>query len=157
MIRLFSFSIKTKDFIYLLYPLIMILILVECNPQKKNTSNNSEKLKKKTEQVNNPESFDAFYERFHSDSTFQLSRIRFPLKGERIEGDTIKKWKKEDWNLMKTTIYEIDTAQYRVDYQKTEDTFVQKLWINNSGFKSVYRFKRIDGKWYLVYASEQNL
>ena len=55
---------------------------------------------------------------------------------------------------MKGRIYEVDKSQYKVEYNKTDKSFFQKVWIENSGFNSECRFELIDTKWYLVYALE---
>lgn len=57
---------------------------------------------------------------------------------------------------MKTKIYDIDTNKYKIEYKKTENSFTQKFWLENSGFSSEYRFELIDGKWYLIYALDEN-
>jgi hypothetical protein len=103
------------------------------------------------------ENFDQFYNRFHTDSLFQLSRIKHPLQGKLVDGTESGKWTKENWMLMKTRIYDIDTTQFKTSYQKTDVSFVQKVWIENSGFSSECRFEVLDGKWYLTYVLDQNL
>ena len=103
------------------------------------------------------ENFDEFYNKFHSDSTFQKSRIKFPLKGQKVDSEGTHSWSKTNWVLMKVKIYDVDTATYKVDYHQLEKVFTQKIWLEDSGFSSEYRFELIDRKWYLVYALENNL
>lgn len=99
----------------------------------------------------NIEDFDRFYDKFHQDGAFQMSRLKFPLQGHDGVGN---KWTKTNWTLMKGRIYEVDKSQYKVEYKKTDKSFFQKVWIENSGFNSECRFELIDTKWYLVYALE---
>mgnify|MGYP007113032851 CR=1 FL=1 len=99
----------------------------------------------------NIEDFDRFYDKFHQDGAFQMSRLKFPLQGHDGVGN---KWTKTNWTLMKGRIYEVDKSQYKVEYKKTDKSFFQKVWIENSGFNSECRFELIDNKWYLVYALE---
>lgn len=103
------------------------------------------------------ESFDDFYYRFHSDPDFQLSRIDFPLEGELVDGSGSQNWTEKNWEIMKVPIYEIEGSEYEVEYHRSDNEFYQKVWLENSGFVSEYRFQRIDGLWYLVFAYEQNL
>ena len=74
-----------------------------------------------------------------------------------IDGDTEKKWTRDNWMLMKVRIFDIDTKQYKVSYTKTDKTFTQKVWIEDSGFSSECRFEIIDKKWFLVYVLDLNL
>lgn len=106
---------------------------------------------------NSDEDFDQFYNRFHADSMFQTSRIVFPLKGTYMDGHEEKEWNKEGWIFLKTKIFDVDTAQYKIEYRKTNKTFTQKAWIENSGFSSECRFKIINKKWHLVYFLDQNI
>ena len=103
------------------------------------------------------EDFDAFYDKFHSDSIFQMSRIKFPLTGFLVDGLKQEKWNEKNWSALKTKVYDVDTTLYRTDYIKTYKSFIEKVWIKDSGFFVEYRFKVIKRKWYLVYAMDQNL
>jgi hypothetical protein len=128
----------------------MLFIIVSCKPIKDSTN---EALK--TESL--IEDFNTFYNRFHADSLFQMSRIKFPLQGLRVDGSEETQWSKNNWGLLTTKIYDVDTTEYRVSYKRTINDFTEKVWIENSGFWSEYKFKLIDNKWYLVSAIEQNL
>lgn len=103
------------------------------------------------------EDFHKFYDRFHEDIDFQRSRVKFPLGGLMIDNDNEMKWTPENYPLMKVKIYDIDEHTYNVSFQLTEDTFIQKVSLKNSGLFAEYRFERIKDKWYLVYIMDQNL
>lgn len=103
------------------------------------------------------ENFDRFYDRFHSDSLFQLSRIRFPLGGYRADGVEHAKWSQKDWPLMRTRIYDVDTTEFKISYRKSDTEFIQKVWLEDSGFSSEARFRLINNRWYLVYILDLNL
>jgi len=64
---------------------------------------------------------------------------------------------KENWVMVNTRIYDVDTTRFRVSYKKSEKEFSAKAWIEDSGFSAEFRFELIDNKWYLVYAQDQNL
>jgi len=102
------------------------------------------------------ENFTKFYDRFHKDSVFQMSRIKFPLSGMSADGSGEKNWDKKNWRVMRVKIYDVDTAQFKVYFKKTEKVFIQKVWIANSGFSSECRFELIDRRWYLMYVLDQN-
>ena len=86
-----------------------------------------------------------------------MSRIKFPLQGKIIQGDQETKWSRDNWIMMKTRIYDIDTTMYKTTFKKRETSFYQKFWLENSGLSSEYRFELIGNKWFLVYALDQNL
>jgi hypothetical protein len=132
--------------------LISILILVpfaSCR-QIKTMSTKQEKLK------DTIENFDLFYERFHKDSLFQISRLKFPLKGGPDRGDGQEEWTKENWDMLKIKIYDVDTSQYKVFYEKLQKSFTEKVWIEDSGFSIENRYELINNKWFLVSAFEMN-
>lgn len=115
----------------------------------KNTAEKSHKAAK-------VEDFDKFYDRFHADSTFQMSRIKFPLKGGYHTLDNSTKWTAQNWSLMTTRIYDVDKEKCRTTYSKTENSFTQKVWIDSAGLYTECRFELVDGKWFLVYMNDEN-
>jgi len=133
-----------------LISILIFVFLTSCSLVKNNQTHDSEN---KTA----IEDFEAFYDKFHSDSIFQMSRIKFPLKGFMVDGLEQENWKKKNWSTLKTKVYDIDTTMYMTDYIKTYKSFIEKVWIKDSGFFVEYRFKVIRRKWYLVYAVDQNL
>lgn len=109
-------------------------------------------------QLTNPdEDFDGFYDRFHKDEKFQMSRIIFPLEGSSEDNNGQRTWTPQNWHTMKVKIYDVDTNTYKVEYNKTANTFMQKFWLPNSGFSAEYRFEKRNGQWFLVYAYDTNL
>ena len=108
--------------------------------------------------VDSAETFSTFNERFHRDSSFQLSRIAFPIGGHYAEGEYSHEWTDKNWELLKEPVAETATTQeYKHGFQKTDTTVIEKYWIEESGFKVERRFKKIGGKWYLTYYDEINL
>ncbi|HMQ05730.1 MAG TPA: DUF4348 domain-containing protein [Saprospiraceae bacterium] len=102
------------------------------------------------------EDFDSFYEAFHRDEKFQLARIHFPLEGYRNDPEGETKWSKDNWEMMKVKIYDVNKKDFKTTWIKEAESFYQKVWIDGSGFLSEYRFERIKGKWFLTYAREEN-
>lgn len=133
------------------FTIFMILfLLINCKSSQKSTS-------KFVESKATIEDFNGFYDRFHNDFLFQISRITFPLNGLNIDGLDENEWTKDNWPLMKTRIYDIDTTQFKIEYKKTKNTFAQKFWLKDSSFGSEYRFELLGNKWFLVYAMDSNL
>lgn len=111
---------------------------------------------KKKSKKSKVEDFDKFYDRFHADSAFQMSRIKFPLGGGYHTVDNSTKWTAENWHLMTTRVYDVDKNKYKATYSKTETTFTQKVWIDSAGLFVECRFELVDGKWFLVYMNDEN-
>ena len=103
------------------------------------------------------ENFDQFYNRFHSDEDFQMSRIRFPIEGLNIDGNQTTTWNKNNWAVLTVRIFDVDKKKFKTTHKKTDNSFEQKVWIEDSGFLAEHKFKLIGKKWYLVYAYDQNL
>ena len=103
------------------------------------------------------EDFDKFYDRFHTDSAFQLSRVKFPLKGGEVGLEKTTPYTRQNWQMMRTRIYDIDKSQYKVEYKKTETTFTQRVWVEGSGFSTECRFELIGIQWFMVYVNDENL
>jgi len=142
--------------------LTALLVAFGCKTTKESTRKftSSESLKpdkKESKTFSKPENFDTFYDRFHTDSAFQMSRIKFPLQGKMVGGEEEIEWSRDNWVMMKTKIYDIDTTMYKTTFKKQETSFYQKFWLEYSGLSAEYRFELIGNKWFLVYALDQNL
>ena len=104
------------------------------------------------------ETFATFNERFHRDSAFQISRITFPIGGHYAEAENSQAWTAKNWELLKEPVRETpDTTEYKHDLQQTDTTVIEKYWLENSGFKTERRFKKMGGKWFLTYYDDINL
>ena len=127
--------------------LFFIVALTGCHVFKKGTSKSRSKA----------ENFDQFYNRFHNDPDFQMSRLQFPLQGQLIDGVRVENWTRSNWSVLKVKIYDVDQTDFHVKYDKGTDTFYQKFWTDEAEFYAEYRFELIERKWYLVYAKDVNL
>lgn len=110
--------------------------------------------KKETSEIEN---FDRFYDKFHRDESFQMSRIDFPIEGKMVDNGQEYTWTKENWMPMKVKIYDIDPADFKTTYDRQPTAFYQKFWTEDAGFFAEYRFELRENKWYLVYAKDVNL
>ncbi len=105
-----------------------------------------------------PEKFDRFYQKFHNDSIFQVSRIKFPLQGYTIDSTgRHNAWKKENWVMHKIIVNHIDTSQFTVEKDLTSTTYKEKIYIEGGGFSATRIFKMFDGKWFLTSYIDEDL
>ena len=103
------------------------------------------------------ESFDSFYDRFHEDPDFQISRVSFPLEGEYVTIEGGEPWTREEWELHKQKVTDISDPEYDTEINRKDTEVIDKVWLRDSGFSIERRFQKINGKWYLVYYESVNL
>lgn len=98
--------------------------------------------------------FHAFYDRFHTDSLFQMSRVVFPLSGVVQEGDTVltlveKQWLQEDWKIHKPF------DNYGGTFERTFSNMggiISESIVGNGGMFSLEkRYSKLAGEWHLIY------
>ena len=146
-------NFKLLSIVYLL----LLLTVTNCNTSRKTSVTTPKTNVKPTVKKVSVEDFTKFYNKFHVDSAFQISRIKFPLEGLRMDGTAKVKLTQKNWRMMRVRIYDVDATQFKVQYKKTDSSFTQKVWLDNSDFKSEQRFEVINGKWFLVYVLDQSL
>jgi len=153
--------------------IILIGLIAFCSYIVKVTAQNTRRLTEfqKEDRINTikgTENFEQFSKVFYTDSLFQVSRIMFPLKGERnidvpitatnVLGDSIiTGWGKRDWRMLtdtyfpnKDTVITINNERYVRKIKKGNKSVVIDTYIEDSGFsvKEIYALKK--NKWYLV-------
>lgn len=113
-----------------------------------------------TKKQNPQEGFEEFKNKFYSDSTFQTSRIKFPLplKVERgfdtvnnkFTGDTLA-WEKKDWISFKNKpeIYK-DSVKWFYKLIDNDSIKIEEVGLKNTGFNNVIKYKLLQNKWYLI-------
>jgi hypothetical protein len=104
----------------------------------------------------NQETFNDFYSRFTSDSTFQISRVIFPLKGaiyflKDVGKEDSIPWKREEWLFSDLNIYKLDTTCYKITLTKKVTNVEEIVYRKNSGLFIERHFTLKNGKWYQVY------
>ncbi len=107
---------------------------------------------------NDAEDFSAFYERFHSDSVYQMEHITFPLAGlpsyaQTTDGDF--RWQKEDWQMHR--IFDPATTGFTSEFTKLgTEIVVERIVHRNGQYGMIRRFARLDGSWHLIYYAGVN-
>lgn len=108
------------------------------------------------------EDFDKFYDRFLTDSAFQMSRIQFPLPGintaameDGEETDTVYYWTKDEWVMLQKP--ELESSQYKRELSVTDTLATDEIFLDNAGFYFKTVYKPINRKWHLVYMVDSNM
>jgi len=104
------------------------------------------------------EDYSTFYNRFHADSLFQMSRIKFPIEGYFTDtlGNEVK-WSKSNWIMHRTKIQDADTLVYTIKLSGSPTLKKEELYIEGGGFRVERQFQKMNGKWYLIEYIDENL
>jgi len=153
---------------------IVLIELWSCNAKiaaQKSTVFREFKKEETVGKINGNEDFAQFSKLFYTDSLFQMSRIKFPLKGERnidvpitatnVMGDSIVSgWRKKDWRMLTNTYFSnndsimiIGSDKYIRKTNISNKSAIVYTYIEDSGFSVREKFALKKGKWYLIFFS----
>jgi hypothetical protein len=107
------------------------------------------------------ENINSFRELFFSDSTFQISRIIFPLESDRgsisTNNEDIHPYNKKNWIMLRSNYFKDNDSIENIEGQifkrrirKDNNYYEESVFIEDSGFSITMKFKQIGGKWHLV-------
>ena len=146
-------SLAQKNLIFLS---IFLLFVTSCKNKNSNLQAN-------TEQELRVAAFEDFYQKFHSDSLFQVAHIIFPLEGlpsgadsTVLTGGTFY-YQKADWR-MQHSLQEMDKD---MDYHRTlsvvSPEFMREvIFKNDSTYAMERKFAYMDSTWILIYYAGMN-
>jgi len=107
-----------------------------------------------------PADFEVFYEKFHTDSAYQMEHIIFPLEGHlrlmenQIEIINSIKWEKEDWVMHKP--FNDHGGTFEQKYLMTNNVVVEKISDRSNFFRMERRFAKLGNDWTLIYYGANN-
>jgi hypothetical protein len=133
----------------ILQTLIFVAVLTLLSCENKNSTDTTK---------DTVESFESFNIKFHNDSLFQISRIRFPLEGKQVDAFEERDWTLKNWVMLKVPVTDkVDTTEYKHTLKKTGAKVEELYWVDESGFSVERHFELEDSKWYLTYFNDVNL
>ncbi len=104
--------------------------------------------------------FDAFYQRFLTDSLYQMAHIQFPLEGipnnaqHPAELEQFR-WQKEKWRMHRP--FDPDSTGFRSEFSTFGDELIIERIEHESGeYGMERRFTRQGDGWYLIYYAGLN-
>lgn len=107
-----------------------------------------------------PEGFTDFYQRFLTDSLYQMEHILFPLQGlpDKADSTTLTsntfRWEMKDWVLHRPIP---PSSDFSVDLQLITETMVRERIRHASGqYAMERRYAYLDDGWYLIYYAGLN-
>lgn len=136
--------------------LLLLLLLYACQNKQRSPANETE-----AAPAGLPEGFAAFYQKFHSDSLFQVDHIVFPLEGLPDHADSTMiasgsfRWMPEDWQMQRQ--FDFEMSEFKRDIHALNEWVVQERIVHQSGeFGMVRRFAVVGGEWHLIYYAGLN-
>ncbi len=132
--------------------IILLMILACCN--KARVGNNAIVAKEICDT-----DFDTFFKKFQSDSIFQRSHVKFPLKNTYLNSNGDYEVVREDITILKYKFLDftgdkeaaaMENGAFTIGIEKQKDSvFYQARGVDN-GIHADIKFTLIDGCWYLV-------
>ena len=114
------------------------------------------------EELQLPDDFLTFFEKFHMDSAFQMERVIFPLEGvpSGLSEDQMVllenfKWTKEMW-VMHKPFRDEDNHFNRHFEIMSDGLIVERISVKGGNYGMERRFAKLGEEWYLIYYSGMN-
>ena len=141
----------------------LFLLLVAC----RNSSPSSSNVPSESGQINAvqpgqlPAGFMDFYDKFHTDSLFQVAHIAWPLQGETTEQvDSTRarrklvQWEPAKWRMHRKV--DFSTGEFKQEWEMMgSDLVIEFISYRAANFGLERRFvKREDGDWELIYYAD---
>jgi hypothetical protein len=128
-----------------LFQIVILVFIIGCGRSQESQNSLSD---------NSVENFVVFYKRFYSDEAFQQTRLLIPLEGK------IKSWdedeiKEETWEgrnivISSKDVYLESYPNLKTEILELDSSYVEKYWLEQSGFLIRREFVQRNGKWYLM-------
>lgn len=105
--------------------------------------------------------FSAFYDRFLTDSLFQIEHVQFPLEGIPDNADSADvadgnfRWLRETWKMHRK--FDAKATGFSVKLEPFGDDIITEHIIHESGqYAMLRRYAKTDGEWRLIYYAGLN-
>lgn len=123
--------------------MILTCMVVSCQNSSSKISGNESFSDENVVEI--PEDFPPFYERFHTDSSFQMAHITFPLNAS---SDSTK-WQKEDWVIHKP--FNDMNGEFTRSFDNVNGMMIETIR-EKSGFVEIERrFGKVGPDYHLIY------
>ncbi len=128
----------------LFFFIVCLLCLVSCKETKTEDST-------KEETVTLPEDFLQFYDRFHNDFDFQISRIIFPLEGrlEASEEEGMGYWHADDWTFHRH--FSEKDSHFKKSFSTKNNLVIEIIADESQTFSMERRWAKLQDGWSLIY------
>lgn len=142
-----------------LISLVGVALIMSCSSSPKLEETTSESSDVAPVETTIPADFEDFYERFHSDTNYQMAHIVFPLSGLPANADTLQaqdfKWQKDSWKWHRAM--DETLSGYERSWQVISDEMISETIVQTSvGIGMTRRFAKVGGEWNLIYYAGMN-
>jgi Domain of unknown function (DUF4348) len=136
----------------LLNCLTLAVLFISCKPQPPAL--------KQEEAATLAADFVAFYEKFHTDSAFQMAHISFPLEGYPMSPDSATlasnfRWTADKWVMHRGSMF-VDSIYIRQFDSPLPTMITEVVKQKNTPYGTYRRFLKRDDSWYLIFYSDMN-
>lgn len=104
------------------------------------------------------EAFAPFYERFLTDSAFQMERTQFPLPGQKLTeavADSAYRWQRADWRMLREP--QLDSTYFTRNLSVSDTLVTDEIAGKDSGLYFRMDYRPVNKKWYLVHLVDRDL
>ena len=107
------------------------------------------------------EEFMAFYDKFSTDSSFQLDHTVFPLEGMKAQTDSLDipdpdfRWQKESWILHKP--YDDMDGTFSREMLDLNGLVIERISDQSGKYTMERRFGKVSSGWHLIYYREMGI
>lgn len=136
--------------LFVLASCIVMLTLASC---KESSTVVQTEILKAEEVVELDSAFIKFYNRFHSDSIYQLQHIQFPLS-KNSQGAIGENWQKDNWVIHNR--FSDMGGMFKRDLVPIGSMVVEKIIDANGFFEMERRFADLSDGWKLIYYDVRN-
>jgi len=111
-----------------------------------------------TEGIYDSKEFQEFYEKFSTDSLFQIEHIVFPLEGMRSLQDSLDipdpnfRWTQDKWKIHKS--YDDMNGTFSREFIDFAGIVVEKISDTSGQYTMERRFGKLSSGWHLIYYKE---
>ena len=107
----------------------------------------------KTDTLGLPADFDAFYERFHADSAYQMAHVTWPLDGNIVTNaagvSRDEQWVPADWRLHRPV--DLGDSYVREVSNDEDELVTERIKTREGKYILERRFAKLGGDWYLIW------
>ena len=135
---------------------ILLLVCLLISSCKRNTTSTND-----TDSAYVSKEFKEFYDKFGSDSIFQMEHIVFPLEGARAmtdPGDSLDVevlWQPDEWVIQKT--FNDLNGQFSQEFFDLSGIVIERIADTSGKFTMERRFGKLSSGWHLIYYKEMGM
>ena len=129
------------------------MLLISCGTNEK-SKNSAVKIYQ-----NKDEDFDQFFKKFCNDSTFQISRITFPLTLVSVEEDSDKEKtiQLKEWTYTNLLGLKKKDSKNILEIKKIGENSIEVSFsIEDTGVSIIHLFSRVDKEWHLISIKDES-